>query len=191
VSTFISDGDVLERDGVEVRAQNDALLVTAPGGLLVQAVRCAGGWDAVIWPPGRIHRDVALTNRVRLLPSSEQDALRVLVGKRVASARKAIGFTQRGMAEYFTRSPSWVREIEGGAQWAPPYLLIPLAEATGVSVDWFYGRDPGAGQGAGSDTILPLRAELKPANLCPDHKPDDPGDYPEPPEDRYDLKDHS
>lgn len=39
------------------------------------------------------------------------------------------------------RSPSWVREIETGQQYAPPYLIRVLATALGVSAGWFYGED--------------------------------------------------
>lgn len=76
---------------------------------------------------------------LRKLTERECGALRKMLGARVAVARGRAGLSQRGMAKVLARSPSWVREVETGAQYAPPYLLVVLAEATGWSMDWFYG----------------------------------------------------
>ena len=137
MSTFLSDGGHLERGVVEVRGGSEALLVTGPDGLLVQAIRCAGGWDLVIYQPGRKAEG---PQPLRQIPDKEQDALRKLAGRRVAVARKAAGLSQRAMARQLGRSNSWVREIESGSQWPPAYLLVSLAEATGRPVGWFYGQ---------------------------------------------------
>ncbi len=66
-----------------------------------------------------------------------------------------LGLSQRGLARAMQRSPSWVREIEGGQQFAPPYLLKALATATAVSVAWFYGED-GPDPRALADQVLGL-----------------------------------
>lgn len=65
--------------------------------------------------------------------------MRKTLGARVVVARKQVGLTQRGLARALGRSPSWAREVESGAQYAPAYLLVALAEATGWGVGWFYG----------------------------------------------------
>ncbi len=74
------------------------------------------------------------------LPKREVDSLRAVIGSRVARARRGLGLSQRKLAAIMDRSPSWVREIENGAQFAPPYLLQALAVATQRSVGWFYGE---------------------------------------------------
>lgn len=69
----------------------------------------------------------------------ERRALRDLIGARVASARKQIGFSQRGLGSYHGMSGSWVREIERGGQFAPWWLVCWLSQASGLPVDWFCG----------------------------------------------------
>ncbi len=78
-----------------------------------------------------------------LVPLEDQEkvSLRQAIGHRCRRARRHLGISRRALAEAMGRSPSWVREIEGGRQYAPPYLLLPLANATGVSVGWFYGEE--------------------------------------------------
>ncbi|MCO5167494.1 MAG: helix-turn-helix domain-containing protein [Planctomycetes bacterium] len=70
----------------------------------------------------------------------EQDLLRRTMGLRCQQARERLGLSQRGLARAMDRSPSWVREVEQGEQWPPPYLLTALARATGLPVGWFYGE---------------------------------------------------
>jgi len=74
------------------------------------------------------------------LDSHERDHLRRTIGLRCRRARKRLGLSQRELARAMGRSPSWVREIEQGAQFAPPYLTRALADALGVSVAWLYGE---------------------------------------------------
>lgn len=76
---------------------------------------------------------------VRQISGREKDALRRLLGSRVAAARREVGISQRALAAMQDRSPSWVREIETGEQWAPVYLVTAMAEATGWAIGWFYG----------------------------------------------------
>lgn len=73
----------------------------------------------------------------------EQELLRQTMGVRCRKARLELGLSQRQFAQAMDRSPSWVREVEAGAQFAPPYLLQSLAHATRRSVAWFYGEEPG------------------------------------------------
>ena len=75
------------------------------------------------------------------LDDEEQALLRQTLGLRCRKALKGLNLSQRALAKAMGRSPSWVREIEGGAQYAPAYLIRALATATGVSVAWFYGED--------------------------------------------------
>ena len=75
------------------------------------------------------------------LDDEEQGLLRQTIGLRCRKAREELCLSQRALAKAMDRSPSWVREIEGGAQYAPAYLIRALATATGVSVAWFYGED--------------------------------------------------
>lgn len=102
---------------------------------------------------------VSEPRELRVLLEKEREALRFLVGRRVAVARHEIGLSQRALAKVCDRSPSWVREIESGAQWAPAYLLVPLAEITGRSVGWFYGETQGAQ--VKSKTIKELTEEIE------------------------------
>ncbi len=72
---------------------------------------------------------------------AERDLLRRVLGARCRRAREELALTRRQLADALGRSPSWVREIEGGHQYAPPYLVLTLAEALSRPVGWFYGRD--------------------------------------------------
>lgn len=73
------------------------------------------------------------------LTENEAKALRVRLGRKVAEARRLVGVSQRALAARMGKSPSWVREIESGGQYAPHYLILSLAEAAGVPLSWFYG----------------------------------------------------
>lgn len=75
------------------------------------------------------------------LDDDEQTLLRQTIGLRCRKAREELGLSQRALAKLMNRSPSWVREIEAGAQYAPPYLVRGLANATCRAVGWFYGDD--------------------------------------------------
>ncbi len=75
------------------------------------------------------------------LDDQERSLLRRTIGLRCRKARLQLGLSQRGLANLMARSPSWVREIERGEQFAPPYLTKVLAPAIGVSVGWLYGED--------------------------------------------------
>lgn len=72
---------------------------------------------------------------------SERDLLRRVLGARCRRAREELSLSRRELAEALGRSPSWVREIEAGQQYAPPYLVLTLAENLARPVGWFYGRD--------------------------------------------------
>ena len=74
------------------------------------------------------------------LTPSEEALLRQTIGLRCQRAREQLGLSQRALARTMDRSPSWVREVETGQQYAPPYLIRALATATGLSVGWFYGE---------------------------------------------------
>jgi len=78
---------------------------------------------------------------LRPLDDQEQLLLRQTIGHRCRKAREQLGLSQRALAKVMDRSPSWVREIESGAQYAPAYLIRALATAAGVSTAWFYGED--------------------------------------------------
>ncbi len=70
------------------------------------------------------------------------NAMKVLaqvLGERCAEARHRLGYSQRGFAAAMNMSASWVREYEGGHQFAPAWLLVTLAEAARLPVCWFYG----------------------------------------------------
>ncbi len=75
------------------------------------------------------------------LDEQERALLRRTIGLRCRRARLQLGLSQRRLASLMARSPSWVREIERGEQFAPPYLTKVLAPAIGVSVGWLYGED--------------------------------------------------
>lgn len=81
------------------------------------------------------------SERVEVVNPQEKvrQALRVVLGERCAEARRRIGHSQRSLAKEFGMSPSWVREYENGDQFAPPWLVVTLAEASCVPVCWFYG----------------------------------------------------
>lgn len=74
------------------------------------------------------------------LDNREQDLLRQTIGRRCRQARQELSLSQRALAKRMNRSPSWVREIEAGDQYAPAYFLRALATAAQVSVSWFYGE---------------------------------------------------
>jgi transcriptional regulator with XRE-family HTH domain len=75
------------------------------------------------------------------LDDVEQALLRQTIGLRCRKAREELGLSQRALAQVMDRSASWVREIEAGAQYGPPYLVRALANATGRTIGWFYGDD--------------------------------------------------
>ncbi len=77
-----------------------------------------------------------------MLSEKERDSLRRLLGVRVARARQRLKLSQRAMATEFDMSPSWVRQVELGAQFAPAWMLATLSEAIGEPVSWFYGWSP-------------------------------------------------
>jgi len=80
---------------------------------------------------------------MKLIPldDQEQALLRQTIGLRCRKARESLGLSQRGLAKVMARSPSWVREVEQGQQFAPAYLIQALGRATGRSPSWFYGHD--------------------------------------------------
>lgn len=85
----------------------------------------------------------AIALRVRKLSplrADEEKVLRLILGARCRTARELLGLSQRALAKTMGRSPSWVREVETGAQYAPPYLVRALATAIGISAGWFYGE---------------------------------------------------
>jgi transcriptional regulator with XRE-family HTH domain len=88
-----------------------------------------------------------------LLPT-EVEALRLTIGSRCRRARERLKLSQRGIAKIMERSPSWVREIEGGEQYAPPYYLKALAVAIGETVGWFYGEGDVHGDHGGRVGVL-------------------------------------
>ena len=65
--------------------------------------------------------------------------LRVVLGERCAEARHALKLSQRALAKALDMSPSWVREYEGGKQFAPAWLVVALAQETNRPICWFYG----------------------------------------------------
>lgn len=75
------------------------------------------------------------------LADDEQALLRRTLGLRCRKAREGLDLSQVRLAEALGRSASWVREVERGDQYAPPYLIVSLARATGRSPSWFYGLD--------------------------------------------------
>jgi len=77
------------------------------------------------------------------LGRDEQSLLRQTLGLRCRKARETLGLSQARLADAMCRSASWVREVERGDQYAPPYLLLALARATGRTPGWFYGQDDG------------------------------------------------
>jgi transcriptional regulator with XRE-family HTH domain len=85
--------------------------------------------------------------KLQPLDAREQLLLRQVIGLRCRKAREELGLSQRALAREMERSPSWVREIESGAQYAPAYLIRALATGIGISAAWFYGEecvvDPG------------------------------------------------
>lgn len=87
--------------------------------------------------------------KVEPLDGVEVELLRRTIGHRVALARVRLGLSQRALARTMRRSPSWVREVEEGSQFAPAYLLVALARATSLPIGWFYNRDDALGSPAG------------------------------------------
>lgn len=65
--------------------------------------------------------------------------LRDEIGLRCAEARARLGLSQRALARALGRSPSWVREVETGQQFAPAYLIIALSRAAELPAGWFLG----------------------------------------------------
>ena len=74
------------------------------------------------------------------LSEREQRQLRQRLGERCRKVREELGLSQRRLAEVMHRSPGWVREIERGDQYAPPYLLWALCRASGRTPGWFYAQ---------------------------------------------------
>lgn len=75
------------------------------------------------------------------LDAREQVLLRQTLGLRCRKAREELGLSQRALAAAMERSPSWVREVEAGDQYAPAYLIRALATAIDRSPAWFYGDE--------------------------------------------------
>ena len=90
---------------------------------------------------GAIYLRSETVKPIEPLDVAEQMQLRRTIGQRCRRSRVRLGLSQRALARAMGRSPSWVREIERGDQYAPPYLLKALAVATGYSVGWHYGED--------------------------------------------------
>ena len=86
---------------------------------------------------------------LRPLPEKERLILRKLIGRRVRAARGELGLSGRALAKVFDHSESWVREVEKGDQFAPWWLIVALAEATGRPVGWFSAFWGGSGQAPG------------------------------------------
>lgn len=76
-------------------------------------------------------------NEIRPLTERERTVLRLTLGARVAAARGVLKMSQRALAGVLGMSPSWIREVESGAQFAPWYLIVALSEATGWPVSRF------------------------------------------------------
>lgn len=92
--------------------------------------------------PGR-GLQVAVNPAPRPLSEAEAVSLRRMIGQRIGAARSALGLSQRALAQHFGMSPSWVREVETGQQYAPHYLVLAMAEAAGQPLEYFYGGPPG------------------------------------------------
>lgn len=76
-------------------------------------------------------------------PNNQAEALRRM-GAGIAARRKALGLTQRQLAEQLLVSDKTVSKWELGGSYPDPALLIPLAEALGITVDQLLsGRVPG------------------------------------------------
>jgi transcriptional regulator with XRE-family HTH domain len=74
------------------------------------------------------------------LSAWDEHQLHRLLAARVKLARERLGLSQRELARIMQRCGSWIREIESGAQYAPPYLIVSLAGALGVQPGWFYRK---------------------------------------------------
>jgi transcriptional regulator with XRE-family HTH domain len=59
---------------------------------------------------------------------------------RLIAARHAAGLTQFELAEMVNRNPTHIVNLEGGRGWPSVALLIDLADALRVSVDYLLGR---------------------------------------------------
>ncbi len=75
------------------------------------------------------------------LDDREVDLLRQTIAVRSRKAPMLLGLTHRGLARSMDRSPSWVREVEAGTQFAPAYLIQALSTAISRPIGWFYGND--------------------------------------------------
>lgn len=98
------------------------------------------------------------------LSDDEQHLLRQTLGIHCRKAREFLGLSRAGLAQTMGRSPSWVREIERGDQYAPPYLLLALARATARSPAWFYGQDDHARLEAMAERLAARLQTLNQAN---------------------------
>jgi len=95
------------------------------------------------------------------IDAATESALRATLALRVVEARKRLGLSGRALARIMNRSGSWVREVESGAQWPPPYLIAALARALQCSPGWFYGDDDVA------DRVVAAVRELLEERTCP------------------------
>lgn len=76
----------------------------------------------------------------RPMEKDERIGLHQLIGARVRLLRtKRIGMTGEELADVFRMPSERLHKIEEGMQAAPMWLLVLLAEETGVPIGWFVG----------------------------------------------------
>lgn len=161
-----------DRAWARVRLMRDAAALVARASWNLGAPESGeGGYEDSLDAAADLVRIAQTSKNPPLDPLSpaEARALRSRLGRRVAETRGRLGLSQRALAKRMGRSPSWVREIEAGAQYAPHYLVLPMAEAAEVPLSYFYGAPPGQsfhlhGGTLGADAI---RAQLNPPPARP------------------------
>jgi len=70
----------------------------------------------------------------------EAAALRQAMGKRIRTAREALGWSQERLAEAISVGPDMLGRYERGAKFPSHLSLVRLSDVLGVSVDALLGR---------------------------------------------------
>jgi transcriptional regulator with XRE-family HTH domain len=71
-------------------------------------------------------------------------------GKRLASLRQAAGLTQQELADKIGASRRVIAYYEGESRYPPAHLLVPLAEALGISTDYLLDAAKEVGENDGN-----------------------------------------
>lgn len=72
------------------------------------------------------------------LDEDEVEELRETLAARVKQAREEAGLTTGDVARAYGKTTQWVRHIENGNQWPPPWYLVALSRLAGRPTGTFF-----------------------------------------------------